>query len=509
MAIAVHTKPVVNPPYPNPPTTTDAQGTYLQFYHDVAPAGHSTAALQSSFGIHGNGRLEYRTGHRLGFIVYGNDDATRRRMMRVFGHDKDVISFDTGGTGGWQSPFIASEEKPEHDTPIDPYILLPPYTWWGPLVALDDKSLGDFIDENGKKFVHIEYKMANMNRPVKRDMLYEEILNSPSVDHALELILHMSIQHRFNEDGRLSLTKKRNTTCDITFKGMPCDVVSRLLGLQSYQPFVCWYANRSKNRVKLKAKIMSAPTGYWMRVEFRKRKGFVEHAHRFSMAFLEDSPFYPFAKVTVREVDGGAFLPPKGFKSAMVMPKELKVWIKGTMHIDDGGNDGSANIPVDGTTILPFEPFKLAGLIPHGANQCLMIKRGWKRNVPESVYRARIAAKRTPEALIAAFYTLMNHAISDDPDNTQHGVKAEELLQVIYDKNTCKYIFECGPKAASVRMKMRKSMAELFGMLPADEAPSLPFMAMSVASPQLDNLTHATDSNMDWARKGHAIVKHP
>lgn len=616
LAITSHVERIAYPPYPNPTTTTVDKGTYLQFYRNLSAEGDppvyrkrgyplqlepvlnrckDTATffyyitehgrLRNDSGtylrLHDNGRLNFYTEHRIGFFVYGNDPASRKRMMRVFGQDENTISFDTGCTGNWQSPFVASEEKPEHGTPIDPYNLSAPYTWWGPSAASwvsADGNLGDFLNEDGKEFVHIEYKMGSMKRPLKADVLYEDIFNSPSADHALDLILHRSIQHRIDERGYVHLNNKRDTTCNITFTGMPCDVIPNLLGLYPYPPYGYWHTNEGKHRVELRAVVDGVHHDTWMRmlvrssftprktvnlshlvhavaksdperIEFRKKdNGVVQHAHGFSMAFPEDSPFYPFAKVTVGEVGGdGAFVPPKGYTSPMVVPKEMAVWVKGRMRGSDEADDSYNDTHIDPASILPFEPYKLKGLIPHGPDQELMLKKGWKRKVPESGYRARIAAKRvvpteewsgvwaktqayafndvvgdlpfpasyqTPESLIAALYTSMNHAISDDPDNAQHEVNAEELLKVTYDKSTCKYIFECGPKAARVRLSMQRSMAELFGVAPddyddGDGSDAAPFVTVSFASARMYEVKPATKEDMDWARVGHATVKKP
>ncbi|ELU18200.1 hypothetical protein CAPTEDRAFT_203857 [Capitella teleta] len=191
--ITSHVERIAYPPYPNPTTTTVDKGTYLQFYRNLSAEGDppvyrkrgyplqlepvlnrckDTATffyyitehgrLRNDSGtylrLHDNGRLNFYTEHRIGFFVYGNDPASRKRMMRVFGHDENTISFDTGCTGNWQSPFVASKEKPEHGTPIDPYNLSAPYTWWGPSTASwvsADGNLGDFLNEDGKEFVHI------------------------------------------------------------------------------------------------------------------------------------------------------------------------------------------------------------------------------------------------------------------------------------------------------------------------------------------------------------------
>ena len=596
-ALARVDEPVVYPPHPNPTTTTNDKGTYLQFYMDMSAYGADSPAyfhmglplqlepvlnrckgmtnffnyiavhgwlkggILTSLGVQANGKLAFRvTDNKAGFTVYGNDVASRRRMMRVFGHDEDTVSIDTGISGEWYSPHVASTEKPEHGTPIDPYNLSAPYTWWGPSAVRKDDHLGDFLKANGQEFFHVIYKVGD--RTMERHILYEDLLNCPTADAALELILLKSIDHQFDESGHLQLKNKRKRACEITITGMPCDVVPNLFGLVSYPPHGYWHANVEKQRVELNVDLTLLPESWSNmprvstftprktaplsslvyavaeddpdRIVFRKKDGPVEHAHGFSMAFPEESPFYPFAKVTVGGKGGGTYIPPKGYPSSMVIPKDMQVLVKGA----DGVRPAIGRI--DPSTIVPFEPFPLAGLIPHGPDQDLMLKEDWQRKMPESGYRATIAAKRvvpteewsgvwsrtqayafndvvgdlpfpasyqTPAALIAALHTSMNHAIADDPDNAQHGCKAEELMKVIYDKSTCKYIFECGEKAASVHLSMRRKMAEIFGVLPDDCDD--PFVTIAFASPHLYEITAATESDMDWARKGHAVIKHP
>ncbi|ELT89840.1 hypothetical protein CAPTEDRAFT_202172 [Capitella teleta] len=100
------------------------------------------------------------------------------------------------------------------------------------------------------------------------------------------------------------------------------------------------------------------------------------------MAFPEDSHFYPFAKVTVGKVGGdGAYVPPKGYTLPMVVPKEMAVWVKGRMCGSDEADNSYNDTHINPASILPFEPYKLKGLISHGPDQELMLKKGWKRKV--------------------------------------------------------------------------------------------------------------------------------
>ncbi|ELU10202.1 hypothetical protein CAPTEDRAFT_207232, partial [Capitella teleta] len=108
--------------------------------------------------------------------------------------------------------------------------------------------------------------MGSMKRPLKADVLYEDIFKSPSADHVLDLILHRSIQHRIGERGYVHLNNKRDTTCNITFTGMPCDVIPNLLGLYPYPPYEYWHTNEGKHRVELRAVVDGVPHDTWMRM---------------------------------------------------------------------------------------------------------------------------------------------------------------------------------------------------------------------------------------------------
>jgi hypothetical protein len=237
------------------------------------------------------------------------------------------------------------------------------------------------------------------------------------------------------------------------------------------------------------------------------------HVHGFTMTFPQDSPFYRFAAVSVGEVTD----------DSVKLPKVASIPLAQDVH----GRIATNKAPV---------PYMLKGLLPLGPTQNLALRRQTDKPIPDRGFHVKVAAVRnvptenwssvfakeqayaftdivgdlpflasyqTPEALIAALYTSMRHAIQADPYNSQHGCTPEDLLSVKYDESTCRYVFECGPRGARIELTLQQNLAALFGVAdPRAEHTTLRFASV----PKRADAGDPSDEDRRWARLGHPLM---
>jgi hypothetical protein len=238
------------------------------------------------------------------------------------------------------------------------------------------------------------------------------------------------------------------------------------------------------------------------------------HVQGFTLKFDGASPFYPNAAVSLGQVTDESVRPSPGIRVPLFVPKG---------HVLE-----SHKTPV---------PYRLSGMQPFGPRALLSLQRKIHKPIPPRGYHLRVSALRniawedwyfksgkqrayafddivgdlpfpasyqTPESLIAALHTSINHAIGGDPHNSQNGCTAQDLVSIIYDKSTCRYVFECGPKGARVELTMQRNLALLFGFDRPDEHTTLLFARV----PRI-KYEDPSDGDRKWSRAGHALTLMP
>ncbi|ELU06316.1 hypothetical protein CAPTEDRAFT_204187 [Capitella teleta] len=345
-------------------------------------------------------------------------------MVRVFGGEvkEGNVGLDTGPSGLWTSPHPVSRVKPEHWTPADPYNLSPPYTWWTTGIS------NEFIDPvSGEEIVRLVN--THNKRQVEKAIKYADIRNCTDHKSVLKLILPRSIKGFYTSDGMLKLRNMARGTNMIQLLGMPCDIVTKALGVETANSWSTLLP-RTMMQIQLdffgsEEKIMPVKPSFtprkWMLVSdiveavadreqdaVRFDMKYNRHVQGFSMVFPATSPFYPFVKVSIGVLGDDSYVPPPGVPNSMVMLNGTEVEMKGAgeerddKKEKDDNKDETSEVPpttlqpyhLAPDDILPFEPFKLRGLIPHCPSAHLMLRKDWKRKSPVSGYRVRVAARR-------------------------------------------------------------------------------------------------------------------
>lgn len=540
--------------------------------------------------IRGDGRVVHECAHG-DFTIFGKHEENLQRMLGVFGglkssHFLDTVQHDAADdedkrNNRWVSPCPTSPEKPESDTPTDPYNLQAPYTWWSKGEA------NESISEDGTEVVKVSAAFGDS--PAKHEVkfyTYRQIRECTSLESLYDLLLPRAIHCEVMGDGRLKMTSRDSRPVSVRITGMPCDIIPRAFGHND--PWRNDGGPGPRMRISIIIGpntstpgyvIMPVPVSFTPMVEMpvgqivaasadKTRNAvnfqmtYSHHVQGFSILFDYNTPFYDFSSVSIGQVTADSYVPPRGWPTSLVHPASIRrrrdasrTDGPGKDRGDDGHLDAVTHHP-DPDSIRALEPYVLKGLLPYAPFATLNLRHSLERNVPFSGYRMRVVAKRrmprgqwtgtwtkttayamsdivgdlpfpasyqTSDALIAALYTSMNHAIADDVNNRQHCIRAEDLLKVIYDKSTRKYIFECGKDAARVSVSMRQPMARLFGMENEDggdgEADAAavkgpPIAAFAFAQGELyerhlDDGGKSSPEDHVWAREGHPLVKSP
>lgn len=551
--------------------------------------------------IRGDGRVVHECMHG-DFTIFGKHEENLQRMLGIFGglkssHFLDTVQHDAADdddkrNNRWVSPCPTSPEKPESDTPTDPYNLQAPYTWWS------KGQPNESINKDGAEVVAVTTAIGatSAGHEVKF-YTYQQIRECMSVESLYDLLLPRAIHCEVMGDGRLKMTSRDSRPVSVRITGMPCDIIPRAFG--DNNPWRNDGGPGPRMRVSITISpntstpgyvIMPVPVSFTPMAEMpvgqivmaspdKTRNAvnfqmtYSHHVQGFSILFDYNTPFYDFSSVSIGQVTADSYVPPRGWPTSLVLPASIARRRDGSRkggsskdysdkmisyRDDDSHLDAVTHHP-DPDSIKAHEPYVLKGLFPYAPFATLNMRQSLKRNVPFSGYRMRVVAKRrmprgqwtgtwtkttayamsdivgdlpfpasyqTSDALIAALYTSMNHAIADDVNNRQHCIRAEDLLKVIYDKSTRKYIFECGKDAARVSVSMRQPMARLFGMENEDhvEGEAEPDAAAAAKGPpiatfafargelyemHLDDDGKTTQEDHAWAREGHPIVSSP
>lgn len=591
-ALRKEREPVTFPPVPNP---SKHDATYIRFYRQVSTVGNIAiygdsgqlplepilnrfgdvpsflSCIQQYFkvfngvncviNITGADRVRVGSKSNGSFIITGQNKDNVARMIKLFGGKKNFI--DLGDDPEWLSPAPVSKEKPEYGAPIDPYNLQAPYTWWSKGIP------NDFINEDGEEIVkQTWYRDATPGSsvpPLYSTFTYRQIRDCESKWDLLKLLVPGAVKFKIVENGtRLLLRNRLETDGLLEFRGMPCDIIPKAFGAMEYlrvhegavEMFMALYLPSQRpydtpNPIEFTPRIY-APVSDIVRAVHDPEMNAVKmemiyhgHVQGFALTMQQDSPFQDNARIAIGEVKDNSFIPPKGYPTQLVHLEGAEVPMQ-HHFAERGGADSEEEEQAEAfdrihrnpDDILPFEPFRLRGMIPLSNSARMVLRRGWMKKPPASGYRIRVAARRnipsedfsdlwskeqpyqlndivgdlpypasyqTTDALIAALYTSMNHAIADDADNRQHGCTAEDLLNVKYDESTCKYIFTCGPKAAIVSVTMTRFMAALFGIDDEDSDDS--HMTIKFASRRIYFRTdEANPRDIEWSRMGYHLV---
>lgn len=547
-ALTTKVEPVRRPPLPNPESdftelqwcsfredqiTPLALPTRLEpllnrmsipsFFTYLGAQGQTHAGISQlvSLKVSQMGRVAYYSPDNLGFIIKGNNPERLARMLKVFGVtgvEYLVVRND------WTSPNLINLNKTDA---LDPYNLTGPYDWW------TQGGENEFLsyDRSGREHVRIHFERGQQHYTMFQT--YEDLRACTSTEEILRLLLPAEVEWGPDPDqpGLWRLIGSHNKTT-IDYYSMPCDIIPRVLGTHPFQDPWRVY----NNRINMWVHVEIEADGFWtFQADFTPCRvmpltdivhvghdtdtdsvmfsmGYSGHVQGFTIKFPRDSPFYDNAGLSIGQVTDESFRPPPGVHVPLVFP---------------------ANTPLR-TDRAPV-PYLLKGMQPLGPKALLALKRKTCKPVPPRGYHLNVSAIRnipveewyssdnkeaayafhdvvgdlpfpasyqTPEALIAALYTSINHAIQGDPYNSQHGCTAQDLLSVTYDKSTCRYMFECGPKGGRIELTMQRNLALLFGFDRPDEHTTIRFAAV----PKHGAVCEPSTEDRVWARVGHALT---
>jgi hypothetical protein len=261
------------------------------------------------------------------------------------------------------------------------------------------------------------------------------------------------------------------------------------------------------------------------------------HVQVFTIKFPRNSPFYKSAGTSVGLITDSAYCPPPGHSIPLYVPVE-KVAAPApgvVVHVPSLPQHDWSN-----TTLLDHEmlPYRLRGLQPLGASAKLALQSSTIKPIPAGGYHLRAYAKRnvavedwdrsdskvgaytldnmvgdipypasykSHKLVINALMQSINHAIAGDPDNSQHGLTAEDLISVAYNVATRCYTFECGPKGARIELTMERHLALMFGFDYPDEHTTIRFAPVPSRATGMD----VSNEDKAWSRIGHVMISLP